>query len=102
MSENKREYYLDWLRIIVVALLVPHHIAITFSYIGDAYVFLPIKDASFYFFIQSTFLNLWFMRVLLFVSGISTYYALKRRTNKEYFLLFFLYIRYYWRTNSQV
>jgi hypothetical protein len=25
------------------------------------------------------------MRILLFVSGISTYYALKKRTNKEYF-----------------
>ncbi|QQO09995.1 acyltransferase family protein [Breznakiella homolactica] len=86
MKENKREYYLDWLRIIVVLLLVPHHIAITFSHIGDAYVFLPVKDNSLYFFIQSTFLNLWFMRMLFFVSGISTYYALKKRTNKEYFL----------------
>jgi peptidoglycan/LPS O-acetylase OafA/YrhL len=84
MAEQKREYYLDWLRIVVVALLVPHHIAITFSHIGDAYVFLPIKDNSLYFFIQSTFLNLWFMRLLFFVSGISTYYALQKRTNREY------------------
>ena len=84
MAEQKREYYLDWLRIVVVALLVPHHIAITFSHIGDAYVFWPIKDSSVYFFIQSTFLNLWFMRLLFFVSGISTYYALQKRTNREY------------------
>jgi hypothetical protein len=85
MNEVKREYYIDWLRIIVVALLIPHHIAITFSHIGDAYVFTPVKDNAFYFFIQSTFLNLWFMRVLFFVSGISIYYALKKRTNEQYF-----------------
>jgi peptidoglycan/LPS O-acetylase OafA/YrhL len=84
MNEIKREYYIDWLRIIVVALLVPHHIAITFSHIGGTYVYMPIKDNSLYFFIQSTFLNLWFMRVLFFISGISTYYALKKRTNKQY------------------
>jgi hypothetical protein len=86
MSETKREYYIDWLRIIVVALLVPHHIAITFSHIGDAYVYLPIKDNSVYFFIQSTFLNLWFMRLLFFVSGISTFYALQKRTNRQYLI----------------
>jgi hypothetical protein len=86
MNENKREYYIDWLRIIVVALLLPHHVAITFSHIGDAYVFLPVKDNSLYFFIQSTFLNLWFMRLLFFVSGISTFYDLKKWTNKQYFL----------------
>jgi fucose 4-O-acetylase-like acetyltransferase len=84
MAEQKREYYLDWLKIIVVALLVPHHIAITFSHLGDAYIFLPIKDGSIYFFLQSTFLNLWFMRLLFFVSGVSTYYALQKRTNKQY------------------
>jgi hypothetical protein len=85
MNEPKREYYIDWLKIIVVALLVPHHIAITFSRIGDAYVFMPVKDNSLYFFIQSVFLNLWFMRLLFFVSGISAFYALKKRTNKQYF-----------------
>ena len=86
MADTKREYYIDWLRIVVVALLVPHHIAITFSHIGDAYVLLPVKDNRIYFFIQSTFLNLWFMRALFFVSGISTYYALQKRTAYQYFI----------------
>jgi len=85
MKESIRLYYIDWLRIIIVALLIPHHIAITFSHLGDAYVYLPIKDNSIYFFFQSTFLNLWFMRMMFFVSGISTFYALRKRTNKEYF-----------------
>ena len=86
MAESSRLYYIDWLRIIIVALLIPHHTAITFSHLGDAYVYLPIKDNSLYFFIQSTFLNLWFMRMLFFISGISTFYALRKRTNKEYFI----------------
>ena len=85
MKESSRLCYVDWLRIIIVALLIPHHIAITFSHLGDVYVYLPIKDNSIYFFLQSTFLNLWFMRMLFFVSGISTFYALRKRTIKEYF-----------------
>ncbi|MGD8448572.1 MAG: acyltransferase family protein [Desulfobacterales bacterium] len=86
MKEKQRVFYIDWLRIIIVALLVPHHIAITFSHIGDVYVYLPVKDNDLYFFIQSTFLNLWFMRMLFFVSGISSFYALQKRTNTEYFI----------------
>ncbi len=84
--KDTRAYYIDWLRIIIVALLIPHHTAITFSHLGDAYVYLPVKDDALYFFIQSTFLNLWFMRVLFFISGISTFYALQKRTNKDYFM----------------
>jgi hypothetical protein len=84
MEKAAREYYLDWLRILVVALLIPHHAAITFSHIGDAYVYSPIKIHSLYYFMQSTFLNLWFMSALFFISGISTYHALKKRTNREY------------------
>ncbi len=84
--KNRRAYYIDWLRTIIVALLIPHHTAITFSHLGDAYVYLPIKDNALYFFIQSTFLNLWFMRMLFFISGISTFYALQKRSNKDYFI----------------
>ena len=56
MRESIRLYYIDWLRIIIVALLIPHHIAITFSHLGDAYVYLPIKDNSIYFFFNLLFL----------------------------------------------
>ncbi len=84
--KNTRAYYIDWLRTIIVYLLIPHHIAITFSHLGDAYINLPIKDDALYFFIQSAFLNLWFMRMLFFISGISTFYALQKRSNKAYFI----------------
>jgi glucans biosynthesis protein C len=88
LSMNKHEHadYLDWLRVGVVALLIPHHAAITFSHLGDAYVYRSPPSASLYYFIQSVFLNLWFMRMLFFVSGISTCYALKKRTYEKYFV----------------
>ncbi len=84
--KSTRTFYIDWLRIIIVALLIPHHTAITFSHLGDAYMYLPTKDNALYFFIQSTFLNLWFMKMLFFISGISSFYGLQKRTNKEYFI----------------
>lgn len=84
MELKERSYYIDWLRVVVVALLIPHHAAITFSHLGDAYVYRSIPTQSVYYFLQSTFLNLWFMRVLFCISGISTYYALRKRTFREY------------------
>ncbi|QQO08447.1 acyltransferase family protein [Breznakiella homolactica] len=84
MNTDTRKYYLDWLRVITVALLVPHHAAITFSHIGDAYVLTREPVNSLYFFIQSTFLNLWFMRLLFFISGIAAFYGLRKRSHREF------------------
>ncbi|ADK83262.1 acyltransferase family protein [Sediminispirochaeta smaragdinae] len=86
MEHKDREYYLDWLRVIVVALLIPHHAAITFSHLGDAYIYSDHQIPSLYYFIQSKFLNLWFMRLLFLVSGFSSFYALKKRNFREYLL----------------
>lgn len=84
MSTSKRVYFIDWLRIIAVALLIPHHAAITFSYIGDTYVYAPIRDMSPYFFVQSYFFNIWFMRLLFLVSGFSSWHSLQRRSDTEF------------------
>lgn len=84
MITDKREYYLDWLRFFVVALLVPHHVAITFSFLGNTYVYSEMPSRSLYYFIQFNLLNLFFMRLLFFISGVSTYLALKKRTVREY------------------
>ncbi len=84
MNNDKRVMYIDWLRIVAVILLVPHHGAITFSHLGDSYVQTGEPIGSLYFTIQSTFLNLWFMRLLFFVSGFSTYHSLKKRSKKQF------------------
>jgi glucans biosynthesis protein C len=86
MSTNKRVYFIDWLRIIAVALLIPHHAAITFSYIGDTYVYAPVRDMSPYFFIQSYLFNIWFMRLLFLVSGFSSWHSLQRRSDSGFLL----------------
>lgn len=82
--KSEREYYLDWLRVMVVLLLVPHHTAVTFSHIGNGYIYTEQAVDSLYYTLQSDFLNLWFMKLLFFISGISSYMALKKRSPREY------------------
>lgn len=82
--KEERKYYLDWLRVIVVLLLIPHHAALTFSHIGNGYVYTKEVVDSLYYIIQSDFLNLWFMKLLFFISGMSAYLALKKRSPSEF------------------
>jgi glucan biosynthesis protein C len=65
-------------------LLIPHHTAVSFSHIGNGYIYTDEVVDSLYYIIQSDFLNLWFMRLLFFISGISTFMALKKRSAIEY------------------
>lgn len=83
-DKNRRMYFLDWLRVGVVLLIIPHHVAVTFSHIGNGYVYTEEPVGSLYYFLQSGFLNLWFMRLLFFISGVSAYMSLQRRSRREY------------------
>ncbi|MBI9103111.1 MAG: acyltransferase family protein [Spirochaetales bacterium] len=76
----KRHYSLDWIRVFVVLLLIPFHTAVTFSHIGKGYVYTPEPIDSYFYIFISDFFNLWIMRLLFFVSGISAYMALKKRS----------------------
>lgn len=84
LKESDRKYYMDWLRIIVVLLIIPHHVALTFSHVGKGYIYTQEPVNSIYYLVQSDFLNLWFMRLLFFISGVSAYFALQKRTNVEF------------------
>lgn len=81
---NIRKYFLDWLRVLVVLLIIPHHVALTYSHIGKGYVYTSIKVDSLYYFIQSDFLNLWFMILLFFISGVSAFYSISKRSIKGF------------------
>lgn len=81
---DSRKYYFDWLRVFVVLLIVPHHVAVTYSHIGKGYVYTKEPISSLYYFIQSDFLNLWFMIILFFISGISAYYSILKRDYKGF------------------
>lgn len=79
MSKKERAYYLDWIRICVVLLLIPFHSAVSFSHIGKGYVYSDKPINSFFYIFISDYLNLWFMRMLFFISGIASYYSFKSK-----------------------
>ena len=77
-----RAYYLDWVRIIVILILVPFHSAITFTTVGDCYIkhpqSVPIVDALL------GPMSSWVMPLLFVVAGGASFYALQRRMWWEY------------------
>ncbi len=87
-AENlpRREFYLDWIRNGVVLILIPFHTAVSFSHIGKGYVYTPRPADSWFYIFISDFFNLWIMRLLFFVSGISASFSLKKRTNRDFIL----------------
>jgi glucans biosynthesis protein C len=82
MSQQPRAYYLDWIRIIVILLLVPFHSAVTFATHGDGFIrypqHAPLLDGFLW------FLSIWIMPVLFLVSGVSAYFALQTRTPAQF------------------
>ncbi len=49
-ERDERLYFMDWLRVIVVILIIPYHVAVTFSHIGNGYIYTdePVKSVSFF------------------------------------------------------
>lgn len=82
--KSGRQYNLDWLRVIVVLILIPFHAAVSFSHIGKGYVYADAASQSMLFIFISDFFNLWIMRLLFFVSGVSVFFALKKRSSAQF------------------
>lgn len=76
-----RKHYIDNLRSFCILLLFPYHTAMVFNNFGSFYVHGEIVN-SFSYFIHVV--SVWFMPLLFVLAGISSAYALKRRTAKEY------------------
>lgn len=79
-----RKYYLDNIRWLTVILVLIYHVFYLFngvSILGGVGSFSPIQyqDAFLY------FVYPWFMVLLFLVAGMSTQYALKTRTTKQFF-----------------
>ena len=83
-TASKREFYLDWIRNFVVLILVPFHTSVSFSHIGKGYVYTAAPVDSWFYFFISDFFNLWIMRLLFFISGISVFMSLKKRTMVDF------------------
>lgn len=75
--KNGRLYYIDWLRCFVILTLIPYHAALTYTGLGEIYIKDPVVDMKVIPFIFTTMpLDSFFMTLLFFVSGISTYYSM--------------------------
>ena len=78
---NKRIYYIDNLRWMSIMLLFPFHTAQLWNNWGSYYVWNG-KSTILSGFVM--FVNPWFMPLLFVIAGMSTKYALKKRTNKDF------------------
>lgn len=81
-GENMRKYYIDNIRILCILMLFPFHTAMIFNGFGENW-YVHSKDLF-----GATMLIIgvypWWMSVLFALAGMSTMYALKKRTTKQY------------------
>lgn len=78
----QRKYYIDNLRILCILLLFPFHAAMCFNAFGDGfYVWFSGSKA-----LSQIVIGVypWWMSLLFVLAGMSTLYALKRRTAAQY------------------
>ena len=81
MEKRIRRYDLDWLRVIVFALLIFYHVGMFFVPWG-----WHIKNERIYndLIWPMLFLNQWRLPILFTISGMGTYYALSKRNLRQF------------------
>jgi peptidoglycan/LPS O-acetylase OafA/YrhL len=77
-----RLHYIDWLRVLAVLLLFPFHVSRVFDagdpfYVKSAHLSMPLTYVL-------GFISVWHMPLLFVLAGASTYFALSRRTGRQY------------------
>lgn len=82
VATAKRRYELDWLRTLVVLGLIPVHTAPIFTPSTDLY--LKDTHTSAAMLLVGTFVGVFGMPLLFFVSGAATWFALRSRTPARY------------------
>lgn len=79
--KTNRQYFIDWLRIILIFSVFLYHIGMYFNpwnwHVKNNVTVTWFSDIMW-------FLHLWRMPLLFLVSGVGTYYALGHRTVKKY------------------
>lgn len=76
-----RRYDLDWLRVLVFLLLILYHVGMFFVPWGWHIKNNVIYDELVY---PMVFLNRWRLPILFVISGMGTFYALSKRTGKQF------------------
>lgn len=77
-----RRNEIDWIRNICILMLFVYHTAALFTDFGDFYVKAENSNLFSNIFILLTFS--WYMPLLFFLAGASTYFALKKRSGGQY------------------
>lgn len=84
MNVSVRKHYIDNLRWIIILLLIPYHTAMAWNVWGEPNYTLFEGNRL----ISSiiVFFSPYFMPLLFVIAGISTKFALQKRTSKEYLI----------------
>lgn len=77
-----RKYYIDNIRIFCILLLIPYHTAMIFNNFGESRYIHSQNSTLATLFIIGVYP--WWMSVLFALAGMSTGYALKKRTPRQY------------------
>lgn len=77
-----RKYYIDNIRIFCILLLIPYHTAMIFNNFGESWYIHSQNSTLATLFIIGVYP--WWMSVLFALAGMSTGYALKKRTPRQY------------------
>lgn len=77
-----RRREIDWIRNVSILMLFVYHTAVVFTDFGDFYVKAEKSNMFSNIFVLLTFS--WYMPLLFFLAGASTYFALKKRSSGEY------------------
>ncbi len=76
-----RRFGIDWLRIGCIILLFPFHTARVFDAWEPNYIKDAVNSFSTWFILITSY---WFMPLMFVIAGISAYYALQKRTPRQY------------------
>lgn len=82
MIPTERKHYIDNLRWLTLSLLIPYHTAMAWNAWGEPnYIFFESNKVISSFIV---FFSPFFMPLLFVLAGVSTRYALRKRTYKQY------------------
>jgi hypothetical protein len=76
-----RLHYIDWLRVLAVLLLFPYHVSRVFN---EEAFYVKADEVSAALNVVLGFVSVWHMPLLFLLAGASTYFALRRRSSREY------------------
>jgi glucan biosynthesis protein C len=83
MQNVQRRYFIDWIRVIAIALLLLYHVAVGFQPWGMLIGFITNPKSWQSLWIPMTMLNVWRIPLLFFVSGMGVCLAVQNRNWKQ-------------------